>query len=88
MMAPAPAPALKRKGIAIPNRPPAKRRKSVSKRGRSSRSDLERQLPPGYSNDEWPLKRILEEEGERYLVDWADNPQTGETFAPDWVGDL
>jgi hypothetical protein len=79
------APTLKRKEIAISNRPPAKRHKSTSRRGTQTRSKPDQALPPGYQDGEWPLKRILREAKNKYLVDWADHPQTGETFDPTWA---
>lgn len=40
------------------------------------------------SNPSTPVYRIKAIIGERsteYLIDWADNPVTGERFIPDWV---
>lgn len=79
------APTLKGKGIAISNKPPTKRQKVTSKRGKLRIPNTAQALPPGHQDDEWPVKRILREGKTKYLVDWADHPYTGETFDPTWA---
>lgn len=40
----------------------------------------------GYtSSPEFQSKAIIGERQTEYLIDWADNPISGETFTPDWV---
>ena len=33
----------------------------------------------------YPIKGIIGENSTSYLVDWADNSQTGEAYSPSWV---
>ena len=37
------------------------------------------------SSSVYQIKAIIGERGDEYLVDWADDPNTGESFEPDWV---
>ncbi len=82
------APTLKRKGIAISNRPPAKRQKATHRRVRENTPTSADQEHSGYPDEEWPLKRILQERKKEYLVLWADHPRTGETYDPQWACSL
>lgn len=42
----------------------------------------------GYTSSlEFQIKAIIGERPTEYLIDWADNPITGETFTPDWVSE-
>lgn len=46
-------------------------------------SSTSTQLTP--SGPVYRIKAIVGEKGNKYLVDWADDPITGEKFKPDWV---
>lgn len=37
------------------------------------------------SSSVYTIKAIIGERPAEYLIDWADDPLTGETFSPDWV---
>lgn len=37
------------------------------------------------SSPVYRIKAIIEESSTEYLIDWADDPITGEKFQPDWV---
>lgn len=51
--------------------PPVSRRSSVA-------------LVPFDPEQKYLVRRILAEEGERYLIQWEDDPDTGRTFRPTW----
>lgn len=38
------------------------------------------------SSPVYRIKAIIGERSTQYLIDWADDPITGERFKPDWVG--
>ena len=38
------------------------------------------------SSSVYRIKAIIGERSNEYLIDWADDPITGERFKPDWVG--
>ena len=40
------------------------------------------------SSDSYPVRAILAENSDEYLVDWEDDLITGETFSPTWVRGL
>jgi hypothetical protein len=33
----------------------------------------------------WTVRSIQAEKGNKYLIDWEDDPVTGESYAPTWV---
>lgn len=37
------------------------------------------------SETEYSARQILEENGDKYLIEWEDNAITGETYSPTWV---
>lgn len=78
----------KRKGVATSTSTvPAKRRRKDNPLPRTANvaQRQEPRLPAEYRNGQWPLKGILEESKQQYLVDWEDHPFTGEGYDPTWV---
>jgi hypothetical protein len=46
-------------------------------------------LPKKFQDPEyWPVDKILEERGRRYLVEWKEHPRTGEIWKPQWVREV
>ena len=76
------------------NSPSPEKERDLSKRARLP-SNLWRSLEEatgsaGKSSSNSPssvykIKAIIGERPSEYLIDWADDPITGETFRPDWV---
>ncbi len=67
---------------------PAKRFKLDS--GRTSGSSAIRDEEKGVKGnnvqqDYYTIKSIIKEKRGRYLIDWEDDPSTGEKFKPSWV---
>lgn len=76
------------------NRPDPETEKTLSKRAKllshlwESQEELLGATQGSQINPSSPVYRIKAIIGERpteYLIDWADDPITGEIFKPDWV---
>ncbi|KAI9880921.1 MAG: hypothetical protein M1830_009989 [Pleopsidium flavum] len=70
-----------------PTQDPAKRLKLVlGQTSRSSAAEDEEEGAEGKSTqqDYYTIKSIIKEKKGRYLIDWEDDPNTGEKFKPSW----
>ena len=70
-----------------PSEPPKKRNKRTSLQ--STGDDAETQTTSSASQSSkadslWDIKDIINEDGTRYQVDWADNKRTGQSYPPSW----
>lgn len=63
---------------------PPKRRKKAADRRSSKGKPTDFIQSSQESEPFYEAKAILKEEGNKYLIDWADHPTTGETYAPTW----
>ncbi|KAI9659780.1 MAG: hypothetical protein M1829_006542 [Trizodia sp. TS-e1964] len=79
---------------------PVKKRKLVKpqisrdreeRAGKSTRKGKERnrcssrQKDRGSPEKLWLVWNIIDERANKYLIDWADDPKTGEKFSPSWI---
>ena len=74
----------------IPTRPSVKRRKSNRQPIYAKQPTAEelKHYPPAYTEGEWPAEKILEEEDNWYLVQWAPDPFSLLPFRPERVRDF
>lgn len=63
---------------------PNKRRRTLQSSAAST-PVIEHTQPSTQEPEEWPAKRILQESKRKFLVDWEDDPTTGEQYPPSWV---
>ncbi|OJD33473.1 chromo domain shadow [Diplodia corticola] len=78
----------KRKRSSIPDShedtstPPKRRKSSAGRRPKPRTAD-----PAPFSlesEDVWKANAILQEKGNQYLIDWANHPETNESYPPSW----
>ena len=79
----------KRKNSAIPgkDRNPSKRARLFSGLWQSQEAASASPAESSWrsSGSVYSIKAIIGERPREYLIDWADDPITGEKFKPDWV---
>ena len=61
--------------------------KSLNKRRRHSLAvgDTQATAPFGSQGKLYKVRDIINEKGAKYLIDWEDDPETGEKYQPTWV---
>lgn len=42
-------------------------------------------VDPEVQDKFWKIRDILDEKAGKYLIDWEDDPETGDPFEPTWV---
>ena len=79
----------KRKNSAIPgtDRNPSKRARLFTSLWQSQETTSTSPVESSCSSSGsvYRIKAIIGERPREYLIDWADDPITGEKFKPDWV---
>ncbi|KAF2742189.1 hypothetical protein M011DRAFT_481892 [Sporormia fimetaria CBS 119925] len=63
--------------------PPANSTEASKKRKRKS-NPWNPQKKPRVSQKKWEVRGILAETEDKYLIDWADDEETGESYSPTW----
>ena len=47
--------------------------------------DTQTTAPFGSQGKLYKVRDIINEKGSKYLIDWEDDPETGEKYQPTWV---